>query len=174
MPVNIVLASGSTREVEAKEQLERLLVRHDLDTLIFTRTVRIKSQVIPHSHPVLTLNTRHIADDERQLATFVHEQLHWYLDDQPQALQHAITDLRKLCPEVPVGAPSGARSEHSTYLHLVLCLLELDALTRYLGRERAEAVLRRMDVYTWIYARVLRDEPQVREVAERYQLVLPQ
>ena len=171
--VDIVLATGSSREVEAKAQLERLLTRYDLDLLIFTQTVRIKDRVIPHSNPVLTLNTRHNNDEERQLATFVHEQLHWFLADQSEALQRAIADLRQLYPEVPVGAPAGARSQHSTYLHLVLCLLEFDALTRYLGRERAEAVLSRMDIYTWIYARILHNEKQIRDVIERNKLALP-
>jgi len=46
----------------------------------FTHEVVVKKGAIPHSHPVLTLNTR--TDDERIiLKTLVHEQFHWYAQD---------------------------------------------------------------------------------------------
>ena len=99
LPIEIELAGGSPRERQAEAQLRRLLAAHDLDAaglgaLIVTRRVRIESGAVPHSHPVLTLNTRHLGDDERQLATFLHEQLHWYLNAREAAVGKAIAELR--------------------------------------------------------------------------------
>ena len=56
--LEIRLASGTALEQRGRVQLERLLATHDLSRWLFTRTVQIQSRVIPHSHPVLTLNTQ--------------------------------------------------------------------------------------------------------------------
>ncbi len=79
--IDIRLQSGTPLEERGRDQLRRLLRTYDLHKWLFTRDVLIQSGVIPHSHPVLTLNTRYVDDDTAQLATFVHEQLHWFLTD---------------------------------------------------------------------------------------------
>ena len=102
-----------------------------------------RAYVIPHSHPVLTLNTRYLDDQHTaQLATFVHEQIHWFLADHMDCAKTdaALTELRVLYPTVPTELPTGARGERSTYLHLIVCTLELQALTELLGAERTAAV----------------------------------
>src|SRR4051812_30597332 len=75
--IDISLAHGSKAEQQTKEQLQRLLGAYDLSKWIFTKSIIIDEQSIPHSHPTLTLHTRHLKDDELLLSTFVHEQLHW-------------------------------------------------------------------------------------------------
>lgn len=70
---------GSKREREIREQLLCLLRKYDLGKWLFTREIRIEEGATPHSHPVLTLNTRHLGDDSLLLASFIHEQLHWHL-----------------------------------------------------------------------------------------------
>jgi hypothetical protein len=52
---------------------------------------------------VLTLNTRYVDNDIAQLATFVHEQLHWLLMDHVDRakIDAATTELRTLYPRVP-------------------------------------------------------------------------
>ena len=69
-PLEISLKNKDQREEQTKQQLERLLSTYDLSKWIFTRKILIESRVIPHSHPVLTLSTRHLKDDELLLATF--------------------------------------------------------------------------------------------------------
>ena len=173
MEIDIELASGSAREKAAETQLTRLLETYDLDALIFTTSVRIESRVIPHSHPVLTLNTRHLDDDERQLAVFIHEQMHWYSLQVGDGFGAALAELQMLYPSVPVGRDQGGRDEHSTYLHLIICMLEYDGLTRFLGKERARAVIERADVYRWIYDKVLNDESAIRSIMTSHGLALP-
>lgn len=171
--MEIELASGTALEKAGEKQFERLLKRYDLGGLIFTARVRIESNVIPHSHPVLTLNTRHLDDDELQLATFLHEQIHWFCDGKADAVEAAITDLKTLYQEVPVGFPEGAHDEYSVYLHLIVNLLELDALNRVLGEKRAGAVIGRKDYYLWIYEKISNEQAKIRSVLNRYGLELP-
>ena len=79
-PLEISLQSGSEPEKEAKFLIEDFVRKHDLSTYFFTTKVHIQSFVIPHSHPVLTLNTRTIKEPNRYLALFLHEQIHWFFD----------------------------------------------------------------------------------------------
>ena len=125
--IDIRLQSGTALEERGRDQLRRLLRTYDLQNWLFTRNVLIQSGVVPHSHPVLTLNTRYLDDDTAQLATFVHEQFHWFLTDHVERAKTnaALTELRALYPTVPTAAPEGASSERSTYLHLIVCHLEL-------------------------------------------------
>ncbi|HEX2189462.1 MAG TPA: hypothetical protein VHG51_11215 [Longimicrobiaceae bacterium] len=162
--------SGTPLEERGREQLLRLARQYPLEKWLFTREVRIRTGVIPHSHPVLTLNTRYLEDDHRQLATFVHEQLHWFLEARPGPTAAAVRELRGMYPEVPVGGGEGARDEHSTYLHLLVCTLELDAASELLGEARARELLGTSGHYRWIYRQVLTRTPQLRGVLERHGL----
>jgi hypothetical protein len=76
--MDLRLHSGTALEEQGRQQLARILKTHDLTKWLFTPVVVIQSRVIPQSHPVLTLNTQYLDDDIAQLATFVHEQLHWF------------------------------------------------------------------------------------------------
>src|SRR5580765_554879 len=77
--IKIALKAGTKAEQDTKAQLERLLKKYDLSKWIFTKSILIDAKEIPHSHPILTLSTRHLLDDDLLLATFVHEQLHWFV-----------------------------------------------------------------------------------------------
>lgn len=152
-------AHDSIAERATETQLRRLLAEHDVERWIETRHVIIDEEAIPHSHPVLTLHARHLEQDDALLSTFVHEQTHRWLDDRDDALARAVDALRARYPEVPVGFPEGAQSDRSTYEHLVVCWLEIDAMRRVLGAERAGALLAFWagDHYRWVY-RTLQSE----------------
>jgi hypothetical protein len=173
--VRIRLHGDTDLERRGREQLERLLRTYDLEKWLFTRDVLIQSRVIPHSHPVLTLNTRYLDDDIGQLATFVHEQLHWFLTDQvgKEVVAAAIAGLKTMYPSVPGEPPEGARGTDSTYLHLVVCHLELKALTELLGESRAREQLAQTDHYTWVYRTVLADTDEIQSTLARHGLIVP-
>src|SRR5436309_15051543 len=82
-PIQIELAHGSAAEVRTADQLQRLLERFNVEPWLFTRRVMIDERAIPHSHPVLTLHTRHLDRDDVLLSTFVHEQHHVWLVRKP-------------------------------------------------------------------------------------------
>lgn len=160
--IAIRLHSGNEREVKAEAQLRRLLREYDLSPWFFTREVLIESGVVPHAYPVITLSTRYTdGRDERQLSTFLHEQIHWFLNVDEAALLATFGDLREMYPEVPVGRPEGSRTECSTYLHLIVCWFELEAMTKLIGSERARQVLGGKGYYTWVYRRVLEDTEKI-------------
>ncbi len=170
--VEVRLGNDSDSERRGREQLQRLLTTYDLEPWLFTRKVAIDETArIPHSHPVLTLNADDLDNDDAALATFVHEQFHWWVMRDQKRLGQAIAAFRELFPEVP-GGRAGARDENSTYLHLVICDLELQAMSRLLGKERARAVIAGWEHYTWIYEQVL-ENPEVRRVNERFGWLAP-
>lgn len=159
-----------------KEQLARLLEAYDVSPWLYTTRIAIDATAIPHSHPVLTLHTQHLGDDHHLLATFLHEQLHWYLMTRPEpAVAGAFEELRGTFPEAPVGFPEGGEDEESTYLHLIVNYLELEALTAALGSALARSVIEFWtgDHYRWIYRMVLERGEEIRGILERHELLHP-
>jgi hypothetical protein len=73
--LQITLAHGTPREVETSQCLLGLTYRHNLSPYTFTRLIRIEQGVVPHSHPVLTLNTLYRHAPELLRATYLHEQI---------------------------------------------------------------------------------------------------
>jgi hypothetical protein len=171
----ISLKNNTPAEAKTKEQLERLLKTYDLEKWIFTRKVEIDEKAIPHSHPVLTLNARHIKDDELFISTFVHEQIHWHFVANDKVTDEAIKDLKLLFPTVPGKAPEGARDESSTYLHLLVCYLEYRADREILGELRAKQVMQfwTTDHYTWIYKTVLERPRDIGNILFKHKLMKP-
>jgi hypothetical protein len=173
--INISLKhNDDAGEVQTKGQLQKLLAQYDLSRFIFTKEIIIDRSSIPHSHPVLTLHTRHLKDDELFLSTFVHEQLHWFLTQHKDETEQAVKDLRTIFPKVPVGFPEGADSEDSTYLHLLVNTLEYRADKELLGELRARQVMEfwATDHYRWVYRQVLDEGDKIRAVLRKYKLVI--
>jgi hypothetical protein len=170
--LEVRLAHDSEAERRTKEQLLRVVEAHDVSGWLYTKEIVIDETEIPHSHPVLTLHTRHLGDDAMLLSTFVHEEFHWLEDGETlTAFRAAMRDFAELYPEAPAREGGGARDVESTYRHLVVCDLELQALTHLLGEHRAREVIASITHYEWIYQRVL-DDPGVREITARHGFVL--
>jgi hypothetical protein len=166
--------TASPIEAQTRSQLQKLLQQYDCTKFIFTKEVVIDREALPHSHPVLTLHTRHLKDDELLLSTFVHEQIHWFLSERREQTTQAIQELKTVFPKAPVGFPAGGDSEESTYLHLLVNALEYRADKELLGELRARQVMDfwAKDHYTWIYHRVLEDGDKIRTVLSKYKLVI--
>lgn len=157
-------------ERRGKAQMERLLETYALEKWQFTDKVVIQSFVIPHSHPVLTLNTRYLDNDVEQLATYLHEQIHWYADDHEAQVDKTIAAFKEMYPEVPVGNGEGARTTESSYLHLLVCWLELDGLGELVGKQKARDNLAVKTYYRWIYKTVLEDADEIGRVIKKHGL----
>lgn len=153
--------AGTPAELEAQETLEHLVARYRLEPWCLTREVLIVEAAPPRSHPVLRLSARRrsgeLADERWLLACFIHEQCHWVTQSSREATEAAISDLRVLFSEVPVGGREGAQTAWSTYLHLIVCWLEYGALCELLGTDQARTTLRSNSGYQWIYERVFAD-----------------
>jgi hypothetical protein len=171
--IDIALKAGSKDEQQTKAQLQKLLQTYDVAKWVFTRSVLIDEKSIPHSHPVLTLSTRHLKDDELLLSTFLHEQIHWFLTQNHKNTEEAKRELRGLFPKVPVSFPEGAKDEESTYLHLIVIYLEYRADREVLGELKARQVMEfwAKDHYTWIYKTVLERPRDIGNIVFKHKLV---
>lgn len=171
--LDISLVHQSGPEARTRDQLQRLVAAYDVSAWTFTKSISVDETAIPHSHPVLTLSTRHLKDDDLLLATFIHEELHWFLVQKGRDTQAAIADLRKMFPKVPAGAPEGAVDENSTYLHLIDCYLEHQAVIRLLGELKARQAMEfwATDHYTWVYRTVLDRPGDIAAVVRSHDLI---
>lgn len=172
--IEITTESADKAELATVELLQALRMSHDVRKWEFTDKVHIKNKTIPHSHPVLTLNTRHTTQEKKDLllATYLHEQIHWHLSANSAQTDAAINELKTIFKGVPVGHPEGARDEYSTYLHLLVCYLEIEAISELLSAERVQAVSKywQQDHYTWIYTQVATNKAKLAQVITKYRL----
>lgn len=153
--IDIQLHSGNESEKKGKQLIEDFLQRYDLEKYIFTKKIIIQSRIIPHSHPVLILNTRQIDQPERYFSTFIHEQIHWFFYDRKKQTDQFIEGMKILFPNIPNSESGGAKDDISTYLHLGVCYYEFLALSYYLGEEKAKSIFETSDVYSWVNKQVL-------------------
>jgi hypothetical protein len=158
----IELKHGSEREEHTREQLRALLDRYDVARWVRTRKIIIEDGAIPHSHPVLTIDTRDLGD-EYVMATFLHEQIHWLLTEKYGAVLEATAELRRRYPGIHRPLPVGASNEESTYLHLIVNCLERRALLEVMGADALDRMTPfwLTDHYTAIHGIVLRDHEAI-------------
>lgn len=171
-PMVIKTHTGTEAEQNIKTKLEELLNKYDLETYLYTKEIMIQTGTIPHSHPVLTLNTN-FENDVYLLSTFLHEQMHWYSlskEYDNEALGNAVF---KIYPEVPIELPEGAGSKQGTYLHILICYLEYHTLSQVIGKEAAKEHIRFMtgQHYTWVYKTILQDEDKLNELFKKHELL---
>ena|SRR5579884_1909801 len=171
--IEISLVHGTAAEAATRAQLQRLLKQYDLSDWLWTRKVAIEDGSVPHSHPVLTLNTRHLNDDLLLLSTFIHEEFHWYETAHAQDTAAAISDFKTEYPHLPAGGPDGAADEESSYLHVIVCYAEWQKMKALAGTESARRVMEFWagDHYRAIYRLVLENETAVGEVVKRHNLL---
>jgi len=134
--------------------------RFDLARFEYCKQVRIAPTEIPYSHPSITLNTW-IHDDLGLLSMYLHEQMHWYVTwyshvRAPQ-WRSLFGQLRERYPSVPAAEAGGGNDEFSTYLHLLVNWLEIEAVSRFVDRDRVVNHVRALHFYRWIYQTVTDD-----------------
>jgi hypothetical protein len=168
--LEFVLQNGSENEVKTREQLKKILKQYDLSKWIFTKKIIIDEKSIPHSHPVLTLHTRHLDNDLQLLSTFIHEQIHWFEEERKEQKAAAIKELQAAYPEAPDKLPEGSRDKYSTYLHLIVCYSEYEAMKELVGEKQATEVMQSWTHYKWIYRTILTDHKKIRSIIEKNNL----
>jgi hypothetical protein len=167
--IQIELASGSDSEQRLQQRLCKILDRYGsrIERWQFTDKVVLDDKSISHSHPVLTIGTKTkaVKTDMGLLAIYLHEQIHWFLSDHPVRVRRAVRGLRVMYPQVRVGTKEGgARDEKSTYLHLLVCTLEYDALRSIMSKASSTRLLSSKPYYEWIYKTVVQDFERIRHL----------
>ncbi len=119
---------------------------------------------------MLTLNTRWLDDDDALLATYLHEQLHWFVNTRPQRTRAALAELRTRYPTVPSAEAGGARDAFSTYLHLLVCALEYASLRELIGEQAARRTIAQFAHYRWVYDTILGEWDFFSNLLQRHHL----
>jgi hypothetical protein len=171
--IYIILKNGSEKEQQAKVQLERIIKNFPeiISKCVSTDTVLIDEFALPHSHPVITINASNLWNDTVQLAILLHEGLHWMADSMQKESEQAVNEYKLLFPEAPATGSEGAQNIYSTYIHLIVCDLEFQALTIATGEAAARKRLSRKPYYKWIYKTVLNDS-RIRKINTKYGFVI--
>jgi len=169
--LNIKTAHGLPMEEQRKQQMERLAKQYDLSKYTITRDIVIERGAMNHSMPVLTLNLRFLDNDDLALSAYVHEQGHWLLVERNRTDNPALfEDLQRTFPNLDYRTPSGDGELRSSYFHIAVCMLELQAMEELVGAERARKVIewKQRDHYTGIYAILLNQREMVESVLNRH------
>jgi hypothetical protein len=172
--IDIDLGEAEREAERIRTWLAALRRRHDLARFEYTRHVRIVPAGPTHSHPILTLGTRFTETEDLLLSTYLHEQMHWYLwmlggpDNDPVA--PFFDELVRRYPQAPTWLPEGARSYEQTYVHLVVCWLEIEATAELIGRARANRMADTTWGYRWIYRTVIADRDPLGELLSAHKL----
>jgi hypothetical protein len=171
--IAFTLSHGTAAEEKTRTELQQLLRQYDLSGWTWTHEVVIESGAIPHSHPKLTISTRHYDDPLLLLSTFVHEEYHWCESAHPEEVSQAIAELKKAYPGVPSGGLDGASDEQSSYLHIIVCYAEYQKMKALAGDAHARQLMEfwATDHYRKIYRLVLDNEPAVAEIVRRHGLL---
>ncbi|NQY65891.1 MAG: hypothetical protein HRT38_19830 [Alteromonadaceae bacterium] len=172
--IEITTENSEKAELETVELLKALRKSHDISKWEFTDIVHINRKTIPHSHPILTLHTKHTSREEKDilLSTYIHEQIHWHLNNNENKTRAAINELKSIFKNAPVGYPEGAIDENSTYEHLIVCYLELEAIAELLSESRVNHVSKfwQDDHYTWVYKQVEKEKEALKKIIDKYGL----
>lgn len=169
--LNITLKHNSAGEQKRKEQIERLAEKYDLAKYTITRDLVIDQQAANHSSPVLTQNLVFLDNDDRALSAYVHEQAHWLLMEHHHGqARQMLPELIRLYPNIDIKPPYGDGHQGTSYMHLVVLMLEWQALEDLLGADRARAVMefKRQDHYRELYATVMDHRKDMEVFLQRY------
>ena len=172
--LDLRLVNDSSAEAQTRDLLVELLDTYPLEKWRYADVVQIEDDVIPHSHPILTLNSRHDPQNAlRLLSSYIHEQLHWFwlLEQHGPRTWEALRQLREAFPTLPLDPPAGCGSEISNYLHVAINYLECLALGELIGPEPARAFVARKPYYTAIYALVLAETNRIQSILDPLHLV---
>ncbi|HEX6188012.1 MAG TPA: hypothetical protein VFZ40_08020 [Pyrinomonadaceae bacterium] len=169
--LNIRLQHNSQREHLRRAQIRRLAAKYDLKKYTITRDIVIDETAINHSYPVLTLNLRFGDNDDRVLSIYVHEQAHWVLGERHRGKwREMIQELKRAYPKLRIEPPHGDGQEGSSYMHLIVIMLEWQALEDLIGAGRARAVLKfkREQNYKALFTTVLDNREQMETFLRKY------
>lgn len=169
--LDITLQHNSSEEHQQRALIDRLARQYDLSKYTITQKIVIDEQAINHSSPVLTLNLRFVKNDDRALSIFIHEQAHWLLmkNYRPRAPE-MLAELQRLFPNIDTSPPNGDGKVGTSYLHLVVLMLEWQALEDLIGVTRAKAVMefKRGVRYKALFATVVDHRTQMEGFLQRY------
>jgi hypothetical protein len=170
--LNVRMEHNSSEEQVQKHQLEEFAKHYDLSKYTITRDIVINQFAANHSFPVLTLNLRFLGnEDDRSLSFYVHEQAHWLLMTRyRRQTREMVDELINLYPKIDFEPPRGDGNLRSSYAHMLVIMLEWQAMENLIGVKRARAVedFKRHHHYTDLFATVIDHRQEMEALFKRY------
>ncbi len=148
-----------------KQNVLHLAQVFDLSPFLYTKNIHIKTDAIPQSHPVLTLNNRYTNYPHKILSVLLHEEFHWWAIIRKQQLALAVKELKTLFPH----------QHASVYTHFLICHLEYEAVKFYVGEKVATSIIKdfiqKDKIRPWIYSQILVKNQMFSKLFLRYKLI---
>lgn len=153
--------------MEVVEIVKNLCQKYDIPT--FTHEIVIERGVVPHSHPILTLNTR--TKDERViLKTLVHEQLHWHAQNHPN-YDECISYLKTKYEDDGEHNKSGLYP-NSYWEHIIVCFNTRGYLMNALSVNNFEWVYGEWQPYPTLEKYIAECYENIQEDLEKFDIAL--
>lgn len=155
-----------------KQNLYHAIQIYDLTRFMWTYRVKIQDDVANHSHPILTLNTKYARTPNKLMASFLHQQFHWWANNHPKQIRSAIVDFEKVYKKNP---GKNAEDRKHYYLHLIVSYLEFRTMGKLIGYHQTYRVQQEMlkveDHYGWAYSKIYRNPTQIRNILRKHNLI---
>ncbi len=152
--LTVITTNQTGTEESTKARLQEVLQEYNINKWLFKDSVRIVDNQIPHSHPIITLNSRP-QTDLSLLGTLIHENIHWILLSKERNMNAAIVEIKQKFTTIPDGQNAGSQS--STYLHLLVNYLEFDGISQIANQRAAIAIFERRKYYKWVHKTVIQN-----------------
>ena len=133
--INITTKNNTEKEIKVANVVREIASKYNFP--VSTNKVVIENGVIPHSHPVLTMNTR-VDDPLELLSTLIHEQLHWFAQEHPK-YDEAIEYLKEHYEDNGECNKSGTYP-NSFWEHIIVCWNTRNVLQDILAKEEVEHI----------------------------------
>jgi hypothetical protein len=160
MIFNIHSKNNLPEEEKVVERIKNLYYQHYVPT--FTNEIVVEQGVVPHSHPVLTINTKH-SDDRRLLQTILHEQFHWYLDKHPEK-EAALDYLKSKYPD--------DGETRSFWEHIIICFNTRNFIASILSPEDIKWAYEQFQPYPKMEKFIENNFSQIKDDLEKFNLIL--
>ena len=177
LPVDVITAEDLKPRM--KDNLHIIFEKYEIEPYLFTKKIFIAPDydTIPHSHPVLTISARYLLNKEfpieKLLIMFIHEQLHWFEEENKDKFEIVRAELKKLYPNVRLQPPFGSRFENSTYNHIIICFFEYKIVKKLINDdERTDKLYENPKFYIDIYETIFKYYDKIEKLLNDNDLII--
>jgi len=154
-------------ELEIVDLVQKICQKYDVPA--FTHEVVVEKGAIPHSHPILTLNTR-VKDERSILATLTHEQFHWYAQQLPK-YNECIAYLKTKYKDDGEHNKSGTYP-NSYWEHIVVCFNTFTYLRGLVTDEDLTWIYEQWQPYPTLERLIQKQYDEFKEDLEKFEAIL--
>ena len=164
--LNITSKNNLTEEFEVIGIIKFLSNKYR--TPLFTPDVVVEKGAIPHSHPILTLNTR-VRDSRLLLDTLIHEQFHWYAQEHQQ-YKDCIEYLKEKYVDDGEHNKSGTYP-NSYWEHIIVCFNTRNYLQSILPKDDIDWIYEQWQAYPTLERLIEEKGEEVRSDLSKFEII---